>query len=176
MFVSATKNPIRALHMLLHAPQGGRFLILIDLNIADERGNVQKAHHLKLITKFRYTGAGEYLIFGGVEPKVGPSPLFEDWANDHKAIISHVPLSKLLSHMPKTPDDDDPFRFKILQAHEKLSHARRALKETSLPMTYSLGKAVGQLVGILCISPQHFETGTYQDSCLQYALLSPECE
>ena len=176
MFVSATKNPIRALHMLLHAPQGDKFLILIDLNIADERGNVEKAHHLKLRTKFRYTGAGEYLIFGGVEPKVGPLSIRTDWANNHKAIISHIPLSKLQSHMPTMPDDDDPFRFKILQAHEKLPHARHAMKKTSLPMTYSLGRAVGQLVGILSIPPQHFETSTHQGSCLQCALLTLECE
>ena len=71
MFVSATKNPMRALHMLLHAPQGERTLILVDLGVADEEGNVQKAHHLKLKTPFKYTGAGEYLLFGGVEPKVG---------------------------------------------------------------------------------------------------------
>ena len=176
MFVSATKNPIRALRMLLHAPQGDRFLSLIDLNIADERGNVEKAHHLKLRTKFRYTGAGEYLIFGGVEPKVGPPSRHTDRANHHKAIISHIPLSKLLSHMPTMPDDDDPFRFRILQAHEKLSHARHAIKKTLLPMTYSLGRAVGQMMGILCIPPQHFESGRHQGSCFQYLLLTPDCE
>ena len=38
---------------------------------ADQNGNVQKAFDLKLETKYRYTAAGEYLIFGGVEPQVG---------------------------------------------------------------------------------------------------------
>lgn len=38
---------------------------------ADVNDSVQKVHHLKLRTEFRYTGAGEYLIFGGVPPKVG---------------------------------------------------------------------------------------------------------
>lgn len=71
MFVSATKNPMRAIHMLLRAPDGEKALILIDLKAADESGNVEKAHNLKLQTAFRYTAAGEYLIFGGVTPKVG---------------------------------------------------------------------------------------------------------
>lgn len=71
MFVSATKNPMRAFHMLLHAPDGEKGLILIDLKAADESGNVEKAHTLKLQTTFRYTAAGEYLIFGGVSPRVG---------------------------------------------------------------------------------------------------------
>ena len=38
---------------------------------ADKNGNVQKAYDLKLETEHRYTAAGEYLIFGGVEPQVG---------------------------------------------------------------------------------------------------------
>ena len=42
-------------------------IAVIDLNRADKTGNVNKAHDLKLRTEFRYTGAGEYLIFGGVE-------------------------------------------------------------------------------------------------------------
>lgn len=38
---------------------------------ADKNGNVQKAFDLKLETEWRYTAAGEYLIFGGVDPQVG---------------------------------------------------------------------------------------------------------
>ncbi len=48
---------------------------MIDLNKADETGNVNKAHDLKLRTEFRYTGAGEYLIFGGVGQEVDLSSL-----------------------------------------------------------------------------------------------------
>ena len=70
MFISATKNPMRTFHMLLHAPQGKRDLILIDLHAADGYGNVQKASNLKLQTDFKYSPAGEYLIFGGVPPEV----------------------------------------------------------------------------------------------------------
>ena len=74
MFVSATKNPMRALHRRLRAPPGQTDLVLIDLNAADEHGNVQKAQDLKLWTSFKYSAAGEYLIFGGVAPSVGLSP------------------------------------------------------------------------------------------------------
>lgn len=137
---------MRALHLLLHAPQGESHLILIDLNAADEKGNVQKAHHLKLRTEFRYTGAGEYLIFGGVEPK---------------AIIASIPLSELLSNTPRAPDNQDPFCFEVLEAHERLSHARRAIKQQILPMTHSLGRAIGEMVGNLCIPPKHFESGVW---------------
>ena len=70
MFLSATKNPIRAMHMLLHAPPGEKLLVLIDLNAADQFGNVEKAKDLKLQTDFTYVAAGEYLIFGGVDRKV----------------------------------------------------------------------------------------------------------
>ena len=70
MFISATKNPIRTFHMLLHAPEGKRDLILIDLHVADVKGNVQKASALRLQTDFKYSAAGEYLIFGGVPPEV----------------------------------------------------------------------------------------------------------
>lgn len=74
MFVSATKNPMRAIHMLLHGTPGEKFLILIDLVAADENDNVQKAYDLQLKTEFLYTAAGEYLIFGGVSPKVDLPP------------------------------------------------------------------------------------------------------
>ena len=167
MFISATKNPMRALHLLLHAPPGENELILIDLNVADENGNVQKARDLRFRTAFKYTAAGEYLIFGGVDPNVGLLSLSTDPANDRKAIISHIPLSRLLSNMPTTPDDDDPFKFKALQANETLSHARRAIKNKVSPMTYGLGRAIGQLIGILQIPPEHFETGTHWDPCFQ---------
>ena len=160
MFISATKNPMRAIHILLHAPQGEKGLILIDLNAADESGNVEKARDLKLQTQFRYSAASEYLIFGGVGPKVGNSSPYIDPANNYKAIISHIPFQTLLSGLPKTPDDNDPFKFKVLQAHKTLSYARSAIKKDVLPMTYSLGIAVGQLVGILCVPPKNFETGT----------------
>lgn len=143
MFISATKNPMRALHMLLHAPAGEKSLILIDLNAADEFGNVQKANNLQLRTKFRYTGAGEYLIFGGVERKASLPSLFTNQANQNQAIISCIPLSKILANMPATPDDNDPFRFAVLQAHKTLSLARHAIRKELLPMTYSLGRAVG---------------------------------
>lgn len=73
MFISATKNPMRAIHMLLHAPEGCRDLVLIDLHAADEQGNVQKASDLRLQTDFKYSAAGEYLIFGGVPPEVSLS-------------------------------------------------------------------------------------------------------
>ena len=160
MFISATKNPMRAIHILLHAPQGEKGLILIDLNTADENGNVEKASSLKLQTEFRYTAAGEYIIFGGVDPRVSsPSPL-TDLANDHKAIISYIPLQRLLSSMPTTPYDEDPFKFKILQAHKTLSYARSTIKKNVQPMTYSLGIAVGRLVGILYVPRKNFETGT----------------
>ena len=160
MFISATKNPMRAIHILLHAPQGEKGLILIDLNTADESGNVEKARDLKLQTNFRYSAASEYLIFGGVSPRVGLSSLSPDSAKDSKAIISCVPLQTLLSRVPTTPSDDDPFKLKVLQAHKTLSYARSAIKKDVLPMTYSLGIAVGQLVGILCVPPKNFETGT----------------
>ena len=61
---------MRAIHMLLHAPEGCGDLVLIDLHAADEQGNVQKASNLKLQTDFKYSPAGEYLIFGGVPPEV----------------------------------------------------------------------------------------------------------
>lgn len=157
---------MRALHMLLHAPQGENQLILIDLHLADERGNVQKAHHLKLRTEFRYTGAGEYLIFGGVEPKVGLLSMSPDLANHHKAVIASIPFSRLLSNMPRTADHQDPFCFETLKAHKTLSHARRAIKQQVLPMTHALGRAIGELVGQLCTPPKYFESGTHQISCL----------
>ena len=151
---------MRAIHILLHAPQGEKGLILIDLNAADESGNVEKARDLKLQTKFNYTAAGEYLIFGGVDPRVGPASPLTDLANSHKAIISYTPLQRLLSSTPTTPNDEDPFKFKILQAHRTLLYARRAIIKDVHPMTYSLGIAVGQLVGILSVPPNNFETGT----------------
>ena len=160
MFVSATKNPMRAIHLLLHAPEGENELIVIDLKAADENGNVQKARNLKLDTTFRYTAASEYLIFGGVPCSVGLSSLCTHSANARKAIISHIPLSTLRAMMPTTANEDDPFRFDLLQANEALSYARYAIKKTAHPMTYSLGRAVGQLVGILGIPPEHFESGT----------------
>ena len=159
MFVSATKIQMRALYILLHAPQGEKGLILIDLNAADESGNVEKASELKLQTAFKYSAGGEYLIFGGVSPRVGPSSPFTDCANDYKAIISYISLPKLLSNMPTTPNDEDPFKLKVLQAHKALSYSRNAIMKDLPPMTYSLGKAVGQLVGILCVPPKHFENG-----------------
>ena len=73
MFISATKNPIRTFHILLHAPEDKKDLILIDLHAADEEGNVQKASDLRLQTDFKYSPASEYLIFGGVPPDVGLS-------------------------------------------------------------------------------------------------------
>ena len=166
MFVSATKNPMRALHLLLRAPQGEKSLILIDLHVADINGNVQKASDLKIQTSFGYTPAGEYLIFGGVEPKVCLSLLFATVANFHQAIISQISLSSLLSAMPSTPDDLDPFRFQLLQANEKLSSARYAMRKEVPPITYALGMAVGQLVGNLRIPPKLFETGRNQNPCL----------
>ena len=161
MFISATKNPMRAIHILLHAPQGEKGLILIDLKAADESGNVEKAGDPKLQTKFCYAAGGEYLIFGGVGPRVGPSSPLTDPAHNYKAIISYIPLQKLLSSTPTTANDEDPFKFKILQAHKALSYARSAIKKDVHPMTYSLGLAVGQMVGILCIPPKSFESGTY---------------
>ena len=160
---------MRALHMLLHAPDGEKSLILIDLKLADEKGNVERAYDLKLRTEFMYSAAGEYLIFGGVDPKVqrllSQSRLI--LTDNHKAIISRIPLSDLLSHLPTIPDDDDPFRIKVLQAHGRLSKARGAIKRAVPPMTYSLGSAVGRLVGILGIPPQHFQSGTHEVSCPQ---------
>ena len=73
MFVSATKNPMRTFHMLLHAPEDKRDLIMIDLHAADVQGNVQKASALRLQTDFKYSAAGEYLIFGGVPPEASLS-------------------------------------------------------------------------------------------------------
>ena len=64
---------MRAVHMLLHAPEGERSLILIDLHAADKQGNVEKASALRLHTNFKYSAAGEYLIFGGVPPEVSLS-------------------------------------------------------------------------------------------------------
>ena len=167
---------MRAIHILLHAPQGEKGLILIDLNAADESGNVEKARDLKLQTKFRYTAAGEYLIFGGVGPRVGLSSPLADLANDPKAIISYIPLQRLLSSMPTTPDEEDPFKLKILQAHKTLSYARSAIKKDVLPMTYSLGIAVGQLVGMLCVPPRHFENGICWALFGSYILLTLHCE
>ena len=158
--------------MLVHAPKGDKGLILVDLHAADEHGNVEKASNLKLQTTWRYTAAGEYLIFGGVSPKVGLPLPFVDPANDYKAIISYVPLSRLLS---TALNDDDPFRFQVLQSHERLSYARSAIKKDVLPMTYSLGKAVGQLVGTLCVPPKHFENGMCWGPCLRQAVLTPRC-
>lgn len=176
MFVSATKNPMRAIYMLLRAPDGEKGLILIDLKAADENGNVEKAHSLKPQTAFRYTSAGEYLIFGGVSPRVSLI-ITTNLANNHKAIVSYVEFSRLLTKMPTTPNDKDPFKFAVLQAHQTLSRARRELMKYILPMTYSLGKAVGELVGILGVTPKHFESGTVRNSCLRrYTLLILECE
>lgn len=167
MFVSATKNPMRAIYMLLRAPDGEKGLILIDLKAADENGNVEKAHNLKLQTAFRYSAAGEYLIFGGVSPRVSLVITYKSaLANNRKAIVSYVPLSRLLSKMPTTPNDKDPFKFKVLQAHKALSRARHEIMKDVLPMTYSLGRAVGQLVEILCVPPKLFESGTFRKSCL----------
>ena len=176
MFISASKNPMRALHMLLNAPQGEKGLILINLQAADETGNAEKASSLKLETTFRYSAAGEYLIFGGVEPRVGGSSRFIDLANDYKAIISYISLQSLMFSMPTTPNDEDPFKFKILQAHKTLSYARSAIKKDVHPMTYSLGIAVGQLVGILCVPPKNFETGMCYNTYLRQALLTLYCE
>lgn len=128
---------------------------------------MEKVHHLKLRTEFNYTGAGEYLIFGGVGPKVGLRSLSSDVANDHQAIISHLPLSRLLANIPTTPNSDDPFSLRVLRATEKLSHARCTIRREVLPMTYSLGRAVGELVANLCIPPKHFHSGTHQISCLE---------
>lgn len=152
--------------LLSRALRGGEdaSIAVIDLTKADERGNVEKAHNLKLKTDFRYTGAGEYLIFGGVDNEVGLLSLSSGLANKYKAIISHIPLSRLLVNMPTTPGSDDPFFLKVLQSHERLLHARRAIKKEVLPMTYSLGRAVGELVGILCIPPKYFESGAHQVS------------
>lgn len=97
-------------------------------------------------------------------------------ANNGKAIISYVPLSRLLSHMPTIPSDEDPFKFKVLQAHKALSRARDEILKDLVPMTYSLGRAVGQLVEILCVPPKQFESGTFPNPCLQHALLILECE
>ena len=166
---------MRAIHLLLHAPEGENELIVIDLKAADENGNVQKAHNLKLDTTFRYTAASEYLIFGGVPCNVGLSSLSTYSANAHKAIISHIPLSRLRAAMPTTAGDEDPFRFELLQANETLSHARYAIKKTALPMTYSLGRAVGQLVGVLGIPSTHFESGVLHDSCICTILLTLGC-
>lgn len=170
-------TPVRAFRLvstvlyslLSRALRGGEHssIAVIDLHKADERGNVNKAHQLKLRTKFRYTGAGEYLIFGGVEPEVGLPSLELDLANNHKAIIAHIPLSKLLVNMPTTPDSNDPFCFEVLQGQETLSHARRAIKREALPMTFSLGRAVRELVGNMCIPAKHFESGNI------FAFLSP---
>ena len=64
--------------------------------------------------------------------------------------------------MPATPNSEDPFHFKVLQANEKLSYARHAIKKEAHPMTYSLGKAVGILVGLLRIPPKQFESGMHR--------------
>lgn len=61
--------------------------------------------------------------------------------------------------MPVTTFCDDPFGFKVLQAEDKLSHARGAIKKEAHPMTYSLGRAVGNLVAVLGFPPKHFECG-----------------
>ena len=86
--------------------------------------------------------------------------------NYYKAIISHVSISTLVDDMPATPDSEDPFCFKVLQAQEKLSYARHAIKKEAPPMTYSMGKAVEEMVGILRIPPKQFESGMHQISCL----------
>ena len=158
---------MRAIHLLLHAPEGENELILIDLRAADESGNVQKARDLKLDTTFHYTAASEYLIFGGVPCNVCLPSLYTHPANAHKAIISHISLSRLRAAMPTMADDDDPFRFELLQAHKTLSYARYAIKKTALPMTYSLGRAIGQLVGVLGIPPTYFTSGMPYNSCPQ---------
>lgn len=64
-----------------------------------------------------------------------------------------------MANMPITPQSNDPFCLKVLQAEEKLSRARRAIKKDAHPMTFSLGRAVGELVGILGIPPKFFECG-----------------
>ena len=153
---------MRAIHILLHAPQGEKGLILIDLNAADEFGNVEKAWDLNLRTTFRYSAGGEYLIFGGVGPRVVPSSPFIDLAHNDKAIISYIPLQTLLSSLSTAANDEDPFKFKILQVHKTLSYARSMIKKEVPPMTYSLGIAVGKLVGNLCVPRKHFENGKCQ--------------
>lgn len=64
-----------------------------------------------------------------------------------------------MANMPITPQSNDPFGLKVLQAEEKLSYARSVFKKEAHPMTYSLGRAVGDLVGILRIPPKLFECG-----------------
>ena len=61
--------------------------------------------------------------------------------------------------MPITSLSNDPFCLKVLQAEEKLSRARSAIKKDAHPMTFSLGRAVGDLLGILGIPPKLFECG-----------------
>ncbi|KAL9069090.1 MAG: hypothetical protein Q9161_005737 [Pseudevernia consocians] len=48
-----------------------------------------------------------------------------------------------------------------IQEPEKLSYARHVMKKEAPPMTYSLGRAVGEMVGILRIPPKHFESGVW---------------
>ena len=64
-----------------------------------------------------------------------------------------------MANMPITSQSNDPFFLEVLQAEEKLSSARRVIKRETHHMTYSLGRAVGDLVRILGISPTHFESG-----------------
>ena len=76
--------------------------------------------------------------------------------------------------MSTTPETDDPFFFKVLQQHDKLSNARRAMKGKTVPMTFCLGKAVGELVGLMSIPPKHFQTGTLQFFCLNHTVLTSQ--
>ena len=74
--------------------------------------------------------------------------------------------------MPTTPESDDPFSFKVLQRHEKLSNGRLAIKRQTVPMTFCQGKAVGELVALMCIPPKHYQTGMLQCSCLNHTVLT----
>ena len=64
-----------------------------------------------------------------------------------------------MANMPITPQSNDLFSLEVLQAEEKLSYARSVFKKEVHPMTYSLGRAVGDFVGILGIPPKLFECG-----------------
>ena len=77
-----------------------------------------------------------------------------------------------MDNIPSTPESDDPFLFKLLQRHNKLSNARRAIKGNIIPMTFCLGKAVGELVGRMYIPPKHYQTGILQCSCLNHTVLT----
>ncbi|KAK0516206.1 hypothetical protein JMJ35_000809 [Cladonia borealis] len=141
-YIEEAKRIVRAIHRALKLGPDAAICVL-SLDLADAEGRVQSASALKLrqLVNHFYIPFNEFLVYGKIPPS---------------AILSVLPISKLLAAIPSIPSDPDIFKILILRDSKSLRSGRIAHEKARLPLSYGVGYAVGkfaQCLGIPHVQP-----------------------